>query len=627
MPREIPGIVLKRTDVIVSLFWSSQQWPVWVRYGAALILVAFAALCNYLLPPVYGESHYFFFSAAILASALFGGLGPGLLATAVSALTSAYFFIAPFHSFRIEIPEAAQRLAAFVVEGAVISSVGQVIRDNRTPELVSTLGRYASAVVVVGGAAILKLMFFPALERRLPFTFFYSAIVVTSWVAGAIPGLLATGLSAACTYYLFLGYVGEISTGKPGLLLFLLEATGLCLLTATYRQRLVEAEAHLGRVFEDSPLGILILEGGPRILKANPAFRQLLCAEELPLEGRALTDLVHPDSRERVGTFLEHLMRQQTVDAAEEVCLVRNTTIAWVNLRGSWIRESAKSAQTCMVIVEDITERRKTEEALRETEVRLQQGQRMEAIGMFAGGVAHDFNNLLAVIFSRCERLLYQEELRGESRRYTEEILQTAKTAAGLTRQLLAFARRQPRSDQVIEVNRLVTETAGLLRHLIGPRIQLETELAPDAGRVRSDPSQLQQVLMNLAANARDAMPSGGRLTIHTSRTKVAAVGTINAVSSAGQYVIVQVADTGHGMDEATRARIFEPLFTTKDLEKGTGLGLATVHSIVTKLGGYIGVESSPGNGTCFSIRLPRTDLELEAPAQLVEHNGRIGDN
>jgi len=345
------------------------------------------------------------------------------------------------------------------------------------------------------------------------------------------------------------------------------------------------------------------------------------------LEGRALTDLVHPDSRERVGTFLEHLMRQQTVDAAEEVCLVRNTTIAWVNLRGSWIRESAKSAQTCMVIVEDITERRKTEEALRETEVRLQQGQRMEAIGMFAGGVAHDFNNLLAVIFSRCERLLYQEELRGESRRYTEEILQTAKTAAGLTRQLLAFARRQPRSDQVIEVNRLVTETAGLLRHLIGPRIQLETELAPDAGRVRSDPSQLQQVLMNLAANARDAMPSGGRLTIHTSRTKVAAVGTINAVSSAGQYVIVQVADTGHGMDEATRARIFEPLFTTKDLEKGTGLGLATVHSIVTKLGGYIGVESSPGNGTCFSIRLPRTDLELEAPAQLVEHNGRIGDN
>jgi two-component system cell cycle sensor histidine kinase/response regulator CckA len=158
----------------------------------------------------------------------------------------------------------------------------------------------------------------------------------------------------------------------------------------------------------------------------------------------------------------------------------------------------------------------------------------------------------------------------------------------------------------------MVIETAGLLRRLIGPRIKLETELASDAGRVRADPSQLQQVLMNLAANARDAMQSGGRLTIHTSQTKVARMGTVDAALSAGQYVTLEVADTGHGMDETTRERIFEPLFTTKDLEEGTGLGLATVHSIVTKLGGYIGVESSPGNGTCFSIHLPRAILEPE---------------
>src|SRR5215467_8715196 len=264
----------------MSLFWSSQRWPAWARYGVSLILVAVAACCNYLLPPVYGESHYFFFSAAILASALFGGLGPGLLATTVSALVSAYLFVAPYHSFRVEAPEAAHRLAMFIVEGAIISSVGHVIRDNRTPELVSTLSRYAAAVVLVGGAAILKVVFFPELERHLPFTFFYSAIVATSWVAGAAPGLLATGLSAACVYYLFSGYAGEISPGKPGLLLFALEATGLCLLTATFRQRLVETEEHLGRVFEDSPLGILIIEGGPRIVKVNPAFRKLLGADK-----------------------------------------------------------------------------------------------------------------------------------------------------------------------------------------------------------------------------------------------------------------------------------------------------------------------------------------------------------
>jgi signal transduction histidine kinase len=341
------------------------------------------------------------------------------------------------------------------------------------------------------------------------------------------------------------------------------------------------------------------------------------------VEGRDLTDLVHPDSRERVRTFLEHLMRQQTVGAAEEVCLVGDTIMAWVNLRGSWIRENANSARICMVMVEDITERRKTEEALRETEVRLQRGQRLEAIGMFAGGIAHDFNNLLAVIFGCCERLLNEEQLRGDSRGYAEEILQTTKTAADLTRQLLTFARRQPRGDQVIEVNKLVTETAGLLQRLIGPRIKLETELVSDAGRVRANPSQLQQVLMNLAANARDAMPSGGRLTIHTSQTKVRAAGMGDAALSSGQYVTLQVTDTGHGMDETTRARIFEPLFTTKDLEKGTGLGLATVCSIVTKLGGHIGVQSSPGNGACFSINLPSADLAPEGLSQPLEHDKR----
>jgi PAS domain S-box-containing protein len=588
--------------------------------------VAVAACCNYLLPPVYGESHYFFFSASILGSALFGGLGAGLLATAVSALASAYFFIAPFHSFQVEAPEAAQRLTMFIIEGAIISLVGQVIRNNRTPELASNSARYAAAVVLVGGAAILKLMFLPSMERHLPFTFFYSAVVATAWVAGAAPGFLAIGLSAASVFLLYTPYPSETSPEKPGLLLFVLEASALSLLTATYRQRLVETEAHLGRVFEDSPLGIVIIEGGPRILKANPAFRQILQADKPHVEGRALTDLVHPDSRERLRTFLDQLLLRQCVGSVEDVCLCGEAGAVWVNLRGAWIRESARSAQTCMVMVEDITERRKTEEALRDTEVRLQRGQRLEAIGMFAGGVAHDFNNLLAVIFGGCERLFGQKELQGESRIQVEAILQAAKTAADLTRQLLAFARRRPSRDQVIEVNRLVTETSGLLQRLVGPRINLQTELAPDAGRLRADPSQLQQVLMNLAANARDAMPAGGRLTIHTSQTRVATSGSVDAGSVARRFVTLRVSDTGHGMDAMTQARIFEPLFTTKDLEEGTGIGLATVHRVVTKLGGYICVESSPGAGACFSIYLPNADREADAPPQLADHAWRMGN-
>lgn len=590
-----------------------------MRYGVALILVAFAASCNYLLPVVYGESHYFFFSVAILACALFGDLGPGLLATIVSALASAYLFIAPFHSFRIEAPEAAQRLAMFIVEGSIVSSVGHVIRNNRTPELVSTFSRYASALVLVASAAVLKLIFLPTLERSVPFTYFYSAVVATSWVGGAGPGLLATVLSVITVHYLFVGSMEVMVPGSPAMLMFALEATLLCLLTEVFRERLIETETHLGLVFEDSPHGIVIIEGGPRILKANPAFKDLLRAEQLQLEGRAFTDLAHPDSVGRVRTFLDHLVQGQTAAVAEEVCLVSGRTTAWTNLRGSWIRKNTGATQTCLVMVEDITERRQTEEALRETEVQLQRGQRMEAIGMFAGGIAHDFNNLLAIILACSERLLFVEKLPEEARKYSEEILQTVKTAADLTRQLLTFARRQPLGNQVVELNHLVAETTGLLRRLIGARIELVTELA-DAGPVRADPTQLQQVLMNLAANARDAMLSGGRLTIRTSATsRVTAARTVGAPLSAGKLVMLQVADTGHGMDEAIRARLFEPLFSTKDLEKGTGLGLATVRSIVTKLGGYIDVESSPGNGTCFSIYLPSANPQPEKRLHVVE--------
>jgi len=605
----------------MPLFPSSQQRSAWVRYGVALILVVVAGCCNYLMPSVFGESHYFFFSAAILASALFGGLGPGLLATALSALVSAYLFIAPFYSFRIEAPEAARRLAVFVVEGAIISSVGNVIRNNRAPELASTLGRYASGAVLVAGAAVLKLVFFPALERQVPFTFFYSAVVTTAWVAGAGPGLWATLLATVCSYHLFLRYTA-VTPGNPALVLFALEATGLCLLTALFRQRLVQTEANLGRVFEDSPTGILILDEGSQILKANPAFRQILRADTIRLEGRSFTNFVHPDCHKRVRTFFDHLIRQQTVGAVEEVCLLQGTTMAWVNLRGSSIRQSAGSLQSCLVMVEDITERRKTEEALREAHLRMERGQRIEAIGMFAGGIAHDFNNLLAVIFGCCERQLFEKNLPPECRKYTEEILQTAKTAADLTHHLLAFTRHRPSGDQVTAVNRLVTESAALLKRLLGPRIELKTVLAADAGRVRAEPCQLQQILMNLAANARDAMPSGGRLTIQTSRTDVEALGAIDGTLSARQYVTLQVADTGHGMDETTLARIFEPLFSTKDFEKGTGLGLATVHSIVSKLGGHIAVDSSPGTGTRFSIHLPSADPNLEESSPLLERSG-----
>ena len=582
---------LYRGSVVVALFASTKELPAPIRYGAALALVAAGAGCNYLLPGVYGNHHYFFFSASVLASALMGGVGPGLLATVASALASAYFFVYPFYSVRVEATEAAQRLALFLLEGTIISTVGQVIRGNRTPELVSTFGRYGSAVALVAGACVLKLLILPDVGRHTPFTFFYSAIVAAAWIAGAAPGMLATALSAASVHYLF-ATAAPITPGNPALVLFALEGTVLCLITATFRERLVETEAHLGRVFEDSPLGILILEGGSGIRKANPAFRQFL-GKLLPA-GTDLMDLVHPDSKPRLRDFRDRLIREQTVSKAEEICFPTGANMVWGNLHGSRIRENSGTAATCMVMVEDITERRKTEEALKAIEARLRRGEKMEALGLLAGGVAHDFNNLLSNTFGCCENLLARKELLPESRRYVEEILQTAKTAANMTGQLLSFARRRPIGQSIVGLNRVIEDTVGLLQRLIGSRIVLKTELAPDAGMVRADPSQLQQVLMNLAANARDAMPISGRLTIRTLRAHYSA--------------ILEISDTGHGMDEAVQARIFEPLFTTKDLDEGTGLGLATVHSIVKRLGGSISVESVPDHGTTFFVYLPVVD-------------------
>lgn len=591
---------------ILDSLRASREQPAWVRYGLAVLLVGLAGGCNYLMPPVYGESHYYFFSVAILATALMGGLGPGLFATLFSALISAFCFIAPLHTLQIGTQQAAERLAMFVVEGAIITGVGHVIRENRTLEVASAWRRYALAVLFVAGALTLKFLVFPSVERRIPFTLFYSAVVAAAWLGGPAAGLGAMVLGAVCAYFLFEVPGHESIPGHPDILVFCLEATALCLLTAVFRQRLLRSESYLGRVFEDSPAGMLIIDATGRIIKANPAFEQMLHTDRVGLEGHKFLEFVEPRSSERARGFLATLEQRDTAEM-EEVGLVATTAGASVNIRASTMHDGHGDKQTCMLMVEDVTEQLKAEETLRQAEARLARGQRVEAIGMFAGGVAHDFNNLLTVISGSGAQLLTVEGLPAKAREYAAEILETAQTGADLTRRLLSFARRQPRGEQVTAMNGFVMESVTLLGRLLGQRIELTTELSPDAGNVRADPSELQQVLLNLAANARDAMATGGRLTI---RTSSAEFGESEAGAPAKQYVVLQVADTGVGMDEATQARIFEPFYSTKEIGKGTGLGLATVQSIVKKLGGFVKVESSPGQGASFWIYLPHVEPE-----------------
>ena len=254
-----------------------------------------------------------------------------------------------------------------------------------------------------------------------------------------------------------------------------------------------------------------------------------------------------------------------------------------------------------MVIVHthDLTEFRRLKEALR-------QSQKMEAVGRLAGGIAHDFNNLLTVILGNVELLLAREDLDEEAMHDATEIAQATRTAASLTRQLLAFSRRSLLTPRIINVNEIVTQMRTLLGRLLGENVRLDTLLAPDLDPVHADPGHLEQVLMNLAVNARDAMPSGGTLSIETANVSLDDhYVTEHPGSTPGAHVMIVVSDTGVGMDEAVKARLFEPFFTTKELGKGTGLGLATVYGAVKQSGGSIAVTSEVGQGSTFKIFLP----------------------
>ncbi|HMQ52050.1 MAG TPA: response regulator [Anaerolineae bacterium] len=256
------------------------------------------------------------------------------------------------------------------------------------------------------------------------------------------------------------------------------------------------------------------------------------------------------------------------------------------------------------------------DEAHTQLEAQYHQAQKMEAIGRLTGGVAHDFNNILTVIVGHCDLLLEELGPDHPSRPSVNQVLKAATMAASLTRQLLAFSRQQVLQPQVLELNQIVTQIEKMLRRLIGENIALETRLDPDLGQIKADPGQLEQVIMNLAVNARDAMPEGGSLTIETANVFLdEAYCRQHPGLKSGPHIMLAVVDTGLGMDAETQARIFEPFFTTKEQGKGTGLGLATVHGIINQSGGSIGVDSKLGRGTSFKIYLPEVEPSAEVVA------------
>ena len=314
---------------------------------------------------------------------------------------------------------------------------------------------------------------------------------------------------------------------------------------------------------------------------------------------------VHPDDRDRIL----RASRTKQVDGGydEQYRIVRpDGCVRWIRDRAVPVRDASGDMARIAGVAEDITERRGLEE-------QLVQAQKMEAIGSLAGGVAHDFNNLLSVILS-CSELL-RSELPGHEE--VEEIEKAARRAADLTRQLLAFSRRQMLQPRIVDLNQIVGGVEKMLKRLIGEDVELSVVVAGQRAAVYVDPGQIEQVIMNLAVNARDAMPNGGKLILQVARVAVdGAHAASHAGARPGPHVMLAVSDTGTGMDAATQSRIFEPFFTTKDLGKGTGLGLSTVFGIVRQSSGAISVHSEPGGGSTFQIYLPAADGATEHPQQ-----------
>ncbi|HEY6116404.1 MAG TPA: PAS domain S-box protein, partial [Candidatus Dormibacteraeota bacterium] len=319
-------------------------------------------------------------------------------------------------------------------------------------------------------------------------------------------------------------------------------------------------------------------------------------------------DSVHPDDRPRLLAGQEQLARgAPNIDTFR---VVRpDGSVRWVRGRAFPIRNAAGQVYRIAGVSEDITE-------LKLAEQQLLQAQRMEAVGRLAGGVAHDFNNLLTVISSYSQ--LVASDLAPDDPRRTDldEVMKAATAAAGLTRQLLAFSRGQVLEPKVLDLNNVVDAAGKMLKRLIGEDIDLATRLADDIAAIKADEGQMEQVVMNLVVNARDAMPEGGKVTIETQNVDVDATYTqLGRTMPAGAYVMLAVSDTGSGISEEVREHIFEPFFTTKGPGKGTGLGLATVYGIVKQSGGYIACYSEPGHGTTFKIYFPPVEDVSSAAA------------
>jgi two-component system cell cycle sensor histidine kinase/response regulator CckA len=359
------------------------------------------------------------------------------------------------------------------------------------------------------------------------------------------------------------------------------------------------SEERFRALVENSSDALLLIDPEGRVQYVTPSSQRYLGYTSDDMVGRSIFDFLHPDDRDIVAARMADTLGTPGRSVTAEVRFQHADGNVRIMEGVAVNRLDDPSVGAIVVNARDVTERRRLEDQLR-------QAHKMEAVGQLAGGVAHDFNNLLTAILGYSNLLLDDVPEDHPMRRDLEEIRAAGERASSVTRQLLAFSRRQMLQPQIVDINALIRQLEKLLRGLVSAQIEVMPRLAPDLAPVKVDPGTIEQVLVNLCVNAKDAMPHGGSLTIETANVNLSAAES-DAIGPMppGRYVVLAIGDTGEGMDEATSARIFEPFFTTREQGRGSGLGLATVYGMVKQSGGYIWVRSEPGRGTTFKIYLP----------------------
>jgi two-component system, cell cycle sensor histidine kinase and response regulator CckA len=442
------------------------------------------------------------------------------------------------------------------------------------------------------------------------------ATITLARMLSATVALIGLGFSLGYMYRAPLVYNADTPVALPTAIMFLVLGLSL-VIPASLREQVERRQVDRDRAlidgaFEHSAIGMALVAPDGRWLRVNPGLCKLVGFTEQELLATTFQAITHPADVDADIAAVRHMLAGELQSRqVEKRYVTKQGESVWVLLSETLERDATGRPLYFISQMQDTTERKKAEEAVRVGEEQLRRSQRLEAVGQLAGGVAHDFNNLLNVIMSYTALLREQMEPTDPRGDDVHQIDKAATRAATLTRQLLAFSRRQILRPQAFGLNRTITDLEPMLRPLLAEDIKLVTTLDPNLRCVCADPGQIEQVLMNLVVNARDAMPDGGTVSITTANVELDdahAARHPTATAPPGQYVMLAVSDTGCGMDGGTQAKMFEPFFTTKEQGKGTGLGLSTVYGIVKQSGGAIWCYSEPGLGTTFKVFLPSTD-------------------